>query len=116
MAANTIILLEDDKPLRELYALALAEAGYDVIEDQNSKEILSLIVAHAPALIITDLVMPDHEGVEAIFGPLKQCDVPIIAISAFDQYLDIVKPFVNKVLLKPIQLDVLVAEVNLLIS
>jgi CheY-like chemotaxis protein len=77
-----ILLIDDDDDLRTMLQLTLAHFGHTVIEASNGKEGLALF-PHANAdLVITDIVMPDKEGIEVIIDLLKKYpDVKIIAMS-----------------------------------
>jgi DNA-binding NtrC family response regulator len=112
MKNTTIILMEDDEDLRKLFSLSLEASGYTVIEQSNSRGISQLIEKHHPALIITDMVMPDYEGMEGIFKIVDQFEIPIIAISGHAAYLEVAEPIVTSCLSKPITPALLVQEVN----
>ncbi|MGZ3159668.1 MAG: response regulator [Burkholderiaceae bacterium] len=112
MNKNTIILMEDDEDLRELFRLSLEGAGYHVIDQANSRGINQLIEKHQPALIVTDMVMPDYEGMEGIFGIIDKFSVPIIAISGHADYLRVVEPLIASCLKKPITGPRLIEEVE----
>lgn len=78
-----LILVIDDEPLmRRTLRTALERAGHQVDEAQDGGEGLKKFSASRPDLVLTDIVMPDREGVETI-GQLRRldADVPIIAMS-----------------------------------
>lgn len=78
-----LVLVIDDEPLmRRTLRTALERAGHRVEEAENGNEGLKKFSALRPDLILTDIVMPDREGVETI-GDLRRLDpkVPIIAMS-----------------------------------
>lgn len=116
MNDKVILLLEDDLLQRKLYALELHDAGYKVIEYENSGQILQGIEAHQPLLIITDLVMPDHEGVEGIFKVIKTHKIPIIAISSYKSYLLVIEDLVDITIEKPIPKGNLLMHVEQLLN
>lgn len=61
-----ILLIEDDQPLRGVYRAMLETAGHEITEAPNGREGIRLF-RDAPAdLIITDLLMPQQDGVETI--------------------------------------------------
>lgn len=111
MTRKTIILMEDDQHLREFCSLILEQEGFQVVQAENSRHIMELIAEHRPALIITDLIMPDYEGIEAIFKILGSYQLPIIAMSVNELYLSMVKSEVDATLSKPIDAQTLVATV-----
>lgn len=78
-----LVLVIDDEPLmRRTLRTALERAGHRVEEAQNGKEGLEKFSADTPDLVLTDIVMPDREGVETI-GDIRRLNakVPIIAMS-----------------------------------
>lgn len=113
---STIILLEDDSFLCELYCLHLSQYGHHVVAAANSATIAAMLEEHRPELIITDLIMPDHEGMEAIFHIRKLYPAPIIAISSNPVFLRMAEPVVNATLLKPFSGDELTLQVARVLS
>lgn len=78
-----LILVVDDEPLmRQTVRTALEKAGHEVEEAQDGNEGLRKFAELKPDLVITDIIMPDREGVETI-GEMRRLapDAPIIAIS-----------------------------------
>jgi len=77
-----ILVIEDDTGQRELFTTMLEEAGYEVIEAPNGKEGLRLFHQQPCDLVLTDIFMPEKEGIETILE-LKRVGptVKIIAIS-----------------------------------
>ena len=63
---ETILLVEDEPPVRQLFATALARAGYRVFEARNGQEALSTFAQHERDihLLLTDMRMPYMGGAE----------------------------------------------------
>jgi len=116
MKDSTIILMEDDDELRALYRLSLEAAGYRVVDQANSRGIDQLIEKHKPALVVTDMVMPNYEGMEGIFKIIDRFNIPIIAISGHSDYLEVAESLVTLCLHKPVTGPRLVAEVERILS
>jgi len=116
MAMDTLLLLEDDQPLREYYSLSLTQAHYRVVEADNSKDIVALIEQHNPALVITDLVMPDHDGLEGIFKMIGKYRIPVIVISAYPDFIQLSKPLVAATYVKPLSASELIAAVDKMLN
>jgi two-component system nitrogen regulation response regulator GlnG len=86
---SRIYLVEDDSFFRELMRMDLAEAGHDVKEYCNGNDVLSELALQAPDILITDIVMPDGEGMGTIrFARKLYPELRIIAISAHADYLE----------------------------
>ncbi|HET7216534.1 MAG TPA: response regulator [Vicinamibacterales bacterium] len=66
MAQETILLVEDEPAVRQLFATALTRAGYQVFEARNGEEAVKLFDQHASAidLLLTDMRMPYMGGAE----------------------------------------------------
>jgi two-component system, chemotaxis family, chemotaxis protein CheY len=77
-----ILLVDDDEALRKMLRLRLVKLGHEVLEAANGKEALRLCEAVPPDLVVTDLIMPEKEGLETI-AQLRRLrpDVKIIAMS-----------------------------------
>ena len=108
-----ILLIDDDDSVRSMLRLTLAYFGHTVIEARKGKEGLELF-QHANAdLLITDIVVPEEEGLEVLMELRKrQPPVKIIAISGGD-YLHMAKLMgAAKVLAKPFSTNVLMAAID----
>lgn len=97
-----IVALDDDPDIRAFYAAVLDVSGFDVVLSDSSRNVLELVERYKPSLVITDLVMPDHEGMEGIFSLRSKSSVPILVVSAHWRFIDLARPMVNAVLTKPI--------------
>jgi DNA-binding response OmpR family regulator len=77
-----ILLVEDEAGFRHIMAMMLSQAGFRVSEAGNGAEALRILKATPAALVITDIVMPDMEGMELIRKLRQSPSVPrILAIS-----------------------------------
>lgn len=78
----TILLIDDDDLFRAALADALTGRGFKVIQASDGEEGMALFRAEPTDLVITDMVMPNKEGIETI-GDLRREDpnVGIIAMS-----------------------------------
>ncbi len=66
--SETILLVEDDEPLRELVALSLRNAGYSVRESDSAAKALALMKDNEGSihLLLTDMVMPETSGMQLL--------------------------------------------------
>ena len=77
-----VLVIDDDVAVRQTIALLLEDAGIDVIQASDGKEGLSAFQRSHPDLIVTDIIMPEKEGIETIIEIRKlNQKLPIIAIS-----------------------------------
>lgn len=81
--AHRIVIADDNDLLRSLIAEILQDAGYSVVEARTGKEALWYLDSFSDfSLLITDLAMPDIEGIELITILKKSHpDLSIVAIS-----------------------------------
>ena len=61
---QTILLAEDDDSMRSFLAKALERAGYDVVSYGNGAEALQGLKEKPVTLLLTDIVMPEMDGIE----------------------------------------------------
>jgi CheY-like chemotaxis protein len=83
---SRILVIDDDAEVRSLYKRILEQAGYEIIEASDGNMGIALYKANRPELIITDIIMPEKEGIETIMELRRDYpDVKIIAISGGGQ-------------------------------
>lgn len=77
-----ILVIDDDPQMRRLLARILRGAGHTVREASNGRRGIELFREAWPALVITDIVMPETEGIETIRELHREAPaIPILAIS-----------------------------------
>jgi DNA-binding response OmpR family regulator len=77
-----ILVIDDDQSIRRTLAIALGNAGYQVLEAENGDEAMRLWREQGADLVITDLHMPDKNGLEVIMElRALSRSTPIIAMS-----------------------------------
>ncbi len=77
-----IIVIDDEGAIRSTVRRILERVGHQVWEAEDGKAGLGLIGREAPDLVITDLLMPEKEGIETIQElRATDSDLPIVAIS-----------------------------------
>jgi two-component system cell cycle sensor histidine kinase/response regulator CckA len=83
--APTILLVDDEPAVRQLFALALQRAGYLVHQARTGEEAVSLFEAHpAIDLLLTDIRMPEMSGVELVrLLSARAPDLKVICISGY---------------------------------
>ena len=77
-----VLVIEDDALMRRTVQRILVGDGHEVIEAENGRVGLDLLRTHTPKLVITDILMPETEGLETIREIRKSNPgMKIIAIS-----------------------------------
>ena len=84
-----ILVIDDDMQMRQMLRQTLERAGYEVTEAPNGQEGLKLYRQAPTDLIITDIIMPEKEGVETVIEFRRDFpDAKIIAISGGSRGID----------------------------
>lgn len=121
MSLHRVCIIDDDPSVREAVTAILTSAGYEVLEAADGEKGLKIVETVRPDLVITDLVMPNREGIETIRESKKRFpEMPILAISASGRvgYADFLaharKLGADACLAKPFGPDELLAQVTAL--
>ena len=61
-----ILLVEDDKSLREIYGVRLLAEGYDIVSAGDGEEALAMAIKDRPDLIVSDVMMPKISGFDML--------------------------------------------------
>lgn len=99
MAACSILIVDDEPGIRELLSIMLESAGHTVASAEDGLQAPKIMAAQPIEVVITDLLMPERDGLEFITEVRKKFPkVKIIAMSggghiARDSYLRIAKNF-----------------------
>jgi CRP-like cAMP-binding protein/AmiR/NasT family two-component response regulator len=119
MGKKKIIVIEDNKQLRESIVEALTIADYEVFDAPNGRIGVSLIREVEPDLILCDIIMPELDGFGVLYAlsrDLHTANIPFVFLSSRNKVADIrkalmmgaddylIKPFDNAELFKTIEL------------
>jgi len=77
-----ILVVEDDKPIRNFICVSLEAQGYKYIETSNGKTAVSMVSSHNPDVLVIDLGLPDIDGIEVIQKVRPYTKASIIVVSA----------------------------------
>ena len=113
MAQETILLVEDEPAVRQLFATALTRAGYKVHEARNGEEAIKLFDQYTDSidLLLTDMRMPYMGGAElATLLTSRKSSLKLICISGYPGSLSTIassdylsKPFSRDDMLKKVR-------------
>ncbi len=82
---KTILIVEDEKPIREMVAFALGRAGYDLVEAGDVAEAFEQLSIKLPDLVLLDWMLPGASGIEFARRMKRDeltRDVPIVMLTA----------------------------------
>ena len=118
-----ILVIDDDVAIREMLQQSLRREGHAVHTAANGVEALRLIDTREFQLVITDILMPQKEGIETIFQLRRdRPEIRIIAMSGGgrfspETYLEMAKKIgANRTLQKPFSRDLLLETVRELLE
>lgn len=80
-----ILLVEDDKSLREIYGVRLKAEGYDIVSAGDGEEALAMAIKEHPGLIVSDVMMPKISGfdmLDILRSTTETKDVKVIMMTA----------------------------------
>lgn len=86
--AKTILIVDDSASVRQVLTLSLKSAGYDVIEGVDGKDALAKLTGQKVHLIISDVNMPNMDGITFVKEVKKLADykfTPIIMLTTESQ-------------------------------
>ncbi len=122
-ARRLILLVDDDRECREMYAASLRAAGFEVAEAHNGNQALSKASEEAPSIVVTDLALPGIDGYQLTRRLRQQTateHVPIIAITGYGGFMEDTERALtagcDAVLTKPCLPDRLLEEVERLLA
>lgn len=94
MEQSTILIVEDDRNIRELYVSALEAAGFNVLSAADGTSGVQLALGYHPAVILMDIMLPDisgHEAVAQIRNDHWGKDAKIIFLTNMSDAADVVQ-------------------------
>lgn len=121
MAGERILFVDDEEQIRKLLSTWLARHGYEVAVANDGWEALKAIRAKAPDLVITDVNMPNMNGLELtrrLRADHRTARIPVIMLSARKQADDVLTGYAegaDEYIPKPVEMAVLAAKVEVLL-
>lgn len=85
MQSRHILIVEDERPIREMVAFGLRRAGFEVVEAEDTRQARARIADRRPDLVLVDWMLPDMSGLELTRSLKKDKEtreVPIIMLTA----------------------------------
>jgi len=83
--ADTVVIIEDEVPMRRFLRAALVTHGFRVVEAGTLAEAEQVITEAPPAAILLDLGLPDGDGLDLLRRVREWCAAPVIVLSARDR-------------------------------
>ncbi|KFN01905.1 DNA-binding response regulator [Bacillus clarus] len=116
---KTVLLVEDERRLREIVSDYFRNEGFEVIEAEDGKQALELFAEHTIDLIMLDIMLPEIDGWSVCRRIRKESAVPIIMLTARSDEDDTLLGFelgADEYVTKPFSPKVLVARAKTLLK
>ena len=78
---TTVLVVDDQQRARDLLAMELSEAGFQVITAADGEEGWQAFCERPPDVVVTDMAMPRCDGIELLRRIRTRSDVPVIVFS-----------------------------------
>lgn len=119
-----ILVVDDEKPIRDILVYNLQKEGYDVLEAEDGEKAIEFAIANKPDLILLDIMLPKVDGLTVCKRLRHTLNVPILILSAKDEEIDkilglelgaddyITKPFSVRELMARVKANLRKAEIT----
>ena len=115
MNKTLILVVEDDRPIRNLIVTTLKTHDYKYLAAENGASAILEASSHNPDIVLLDLGLPDMEGVEVIKKIRTWSNMPIIVISARSEDMDKIEALdagADDSITKPFSVEELLARIR----
>ena len=111
----TILLVEDDRSIREITKLGLEDSGFRVETAADGEEALARFRHDRPDLVVLDVMLPKRDGLEVCRAIRAASSVPVVMLTARSDAIDVVvglESGADDYVTKPFEMPVLVARIR----
>jgi CheY-like chemotaxis protein len=119
----SVLVIDDSNVVRHAVERTLSGAGYAAVAAADGEEGIRLWQEARPGLVITDIMMPERDGIETIMEIRRRCpDAKILAMTGFRHsgsvdFAEMLRRLgADDVLIKPFDPEVLLAKVDRLVN
>lgn len=88
MSDRTILVVDDERKIRQLVRAYLEKDGYSVIEATTGQEAIEKVRVHQPDLVVLDIMLPGLDGIEALREIRTFSDVYVVMLTARAEEVD----------------------------
>jgi two-component system, OmpR family, KDP operon response regulator KdpE len=115
MNQTTVLIIDDEAPIRRMLTIALSGEGYKVLSAENAKLGLQFAANHSPDVILLDLGLPDMDGHTVLTTLRTWYNFGVIMLSAIDEEAVIVRALdagATDYITKPFRIGELLARIR----
>ena len=122
MTGERILFVDDEAQIRKLLSTYLTRQGYEIVTANDGYEALKSVRASAPALVITDVMMPNMNGFELtrrLRADHRTARIPVLMLSARKEADDILTGYsegADEYVAKPVEMAILAAKIDVLLK
>lgn len=110
-----ILLVEDDRSIREITRMGLADSGFNVLTAADGDAALATFRQQRPEAVVLDVMLPKRDGLEVLRAIRTESAVPVIMLTARDGTTDVVLGLelgADDYITKPFEMPILVARLR----
>ena len=110
-----ILVVEDDRSIRDITRIGLADAGFSVVTAADGDEALSAHRRDAPDLVLLDVMLPKRDGLEVLRAIRSRSNTPVVMLTARSDTSDVVAGLelgADDYVTKPFEMPILVARIR----
>ncbi|HLU31098.1 MAG TPA: response regulator transcription factor [Acidimicrobiia bacterium] len=110
-----ILVVEDDRSIRETTRMALADAGFSVVTAADGDEAMARFRADRPDAVLLDVMLPKRDGLEVLRSIRALSSIPVLMVTARDDTSDIVVGLelgADDYITKPFEMPILLARLR----
>lgn len=110
-----ILLVEDDRSIRETTKIGLSDAGFNVVTAADGDEALSRFRSATPDAVVLDVMLPKRDGLEVLRKIRDHSATPVVMLTARDATSDVVVGLelgADDYITKPFEMPILVARLR----
>ena len=115
MTSPSVLIVDDEPPIRRLLRTSLSAQGWRVAEAANAAEAMAQLARREPDVIILDLGLPDRDGLDVVREVRETSSVPIVVLSSRDAErtkLDALELGADDYVTKPFDMNELMARLR----
>lgn len=108
-----IVIADDEIDIRDYFKILLPRLGHELVGlAKNGQQLVTLCESEHPDLVITDVMMPEMDGLQAADKIAETQNVPIIIVSSHERSESTMNPLVVDYLVKPVSMADLAAAID----